>query len=149
HLTSCAQCRAELSSRRDVVAALEHVPHHAPSPLFAYHVMQHVRVYEPWYVPMVETAKRVMPRSRPVRVLAGATAAVIGITVTMAASWLLVRLYVAAFLLSVASERLRASADAFLSAALTTVFGDAAVGVARTSGVGGSVIVVVAFLFTV
>jgi hypothetical protein len=107
HIESCAECRAQLESRRRVAHELERLQHLTPSPLFAYRVMQRVQVYEPWYVPALDSARRFVPRSRPARLFAGATAGFAALTMTVAAVWIVSRLDVAFFLLSIVSERAR------------------------------------------
>ena len=72
HVRTCEDCRTTLEEARTVVTALEHLPHLAPSPLFANRLMSQVQVFVPWHVAALDSARRYVPRSQPVRYLVGA-----------------------------------------------------------------------------
>ena len=69
HVESCAACRAELAEARQVVSALERLPHLATSPLFADRVMSQVQVFEPWHVAALDSVKQWVPASRSARLV--------------------------------------------------------------------------------
>ena len=87
HIDKCAECRAELESARRFVAELEHLPHLAPSPLFAEKVMAQVQVIEPVHVAAAESVRRWLPESRPLRVLAGAAAVSVAVVLSVVSLW--------------------------------------------------------------
>jgi hypothetical protein len=149
HIESCAECRAQLESRRRVANELERLQHLTPSPLFAYRVMQRVQVYEPWYVPALDSARRFVPRSRPARIFAGATAGFAALTMTVAAVWIVSRLDVAFFLLSIVSERARAGALTAGSAMLSSALGEGLLQTMRARGSAGIAVALSAFFLAV
>lgn len=149
HVDACPACRSEVESRRRVVSALERVPHFSPSPLFAYRVMNQVELFEPWYVTLGDSLRSMAPRSRPARVVAAATAGVVGVTMTAAALWIVTRLDVVLFLISAVSERARVAVAAFAGSALRSALGDSAASALLQSGGTGIAIAVSVFLLTV
>ena len=149
HVESCAACRAEVEARRHVIAALERLPDFAPSPLFAYRVMTQVQVFQPWYVPALDAVRRLLPRSTPVRVFAGVTAASVAVALSVATVWILTRLDVAAFLLSVATGRLSGAASRAVRSLLTAALGDSVVSAIQLTGPQGIAAALTAFLLIV
>jgi|SRR5579862_4163046 len=133
HARECAQCRAQIEAGRQLVDAIEHLPRLAPSPLFAEHVMAQVHVYEPWDVAVRDAAttwiSRLVPRSRPLRVLAGAFGLAIASAGTLACIWLGAHLDAVFFFTSIARTRLRDVLLEQLGLVLSTVFGSRAVDV--------------------
>ncbi len=127
HLRQCDACRTELEEARRVVAALDELPHFAPSPLFAERVMASVQVHEPWYVTLRDTVESLVPRSRPARILAGAGALVMALVVSVASVAVLGRLDVVLFGWGWLADRGRVLAVDAIGGALTAVFGEPAV----------------------
>ena len=89
HVRQCEQCRAEVEAAQEVFALLGEMPHFAPDPGFAGRVMSQVQVFEPWHVTLRDTVLGLVPRSRPMRVLAGAGALVTALVVSAASIALL------------------------------------------------------------
>ena len=142
HVRSCASCRAELEEARAVVSALEHLPHLSASPLFADKVMAQVQVFEPWHVAARNSVLKWMPQSRPVRVLAGATALSAATLMTAATLWLLTQLDVLLFLLNLGVDRARSAFFAAAGDLIAGAFGQPALDALQT---GGTLALVVAF----
>jgi hypothetical protein len=88
HVDECADCRARLDDARVVADALERLPHFAPRIGFSDRIMSQVQVIEPWHVAALDTARRFVPASRPLRALALAGAAVASLTVSASAVWI-------------------------------------------------------------
>ena len=122
HLEECVTCRTEFEEQQQLVTTLEQMPHFTPSPLFAYRVMRKVEVFEPWYVTALNSIRRLVPRSRPARVVAAGLAAVMATVLTAGSIWLAGRLDAVAFVAGFTLERLRGvgtqAASGFVSAAL-------------------------------
>ncbi len=140
HIEECVTCRTELEARQKLVASLELLPHYTPSPLFAYHVMREVQVFEPWHVAAMNSVQRFIPRSKPARVLAAGLAGAVATTLTVATVWMASRLDAVAFLLTLGVERMRGlgseAVNGFVSSALgstgLTVGGDARIALAAS-----------------
>lgn len=139
HVETCAKCRAELAEARQVVSALERLPHLAPSPLFAERVMSQVQVFEPWYVTALDTARRWVPASRPARALALASTSVFALVVSIGAVWMAVRLDAFLFFFDLAGQRARAAVFNAFGDAIANMFGTAAVDALRTGGTAAMV----------
>jgi hypothetical protein len=92
HVEECDECRAELELARALVHDLEALPHFRPSPMFADRVMAQVQVFEPWHVAALETARRLVPKSRPLRVVTAVGAMSGAFVVTLATLAALARL---------------------------------------------------------
>ena len=88
HVDECPECRARLDEARVVADALERLPHFAPRVAFADRVMSQVQVIEPWHVAALDTARRFVPESRPLRILAVAGAGIASVTVSASAVWI-------------------------------------------------------------
>lgn len=88
HLDDCGECRARVEELRLVANALDALPHFAPRHQFADGVMAKVQVIEPWHVALAESAKRLVPESPSMRVLAGVGAGLAAVTVSGSALWL-------------------------------------------------------------
>ncbi len=149
HARRCAQCRAELERARAVMEALDHLPHFPPSPLFATRVMAQVHVFEPWQVSALDAARRWIPRSRPVRVLAGAMAMSLALVLSAASVWLALRLDALLFFSGVVYDNARTSVLQGLSSAGMTLFGQPAWSMLQANGVIGLVVVATAALATI
>lgn len=137
HLRLCAECRDELAERRQLVALLEDMPHFAPSPLFAERVMTRVQVFEPWHVTLRDTLSGLVPRSRPARILAGVAGLTTAMVVSVIGVMLVTRLDAVVFGLELGLDRGRSALLDLLSGAVTTIFGDGALGAMASAGPSG------------
>ena len=137
HVRRCASCRAELEAARAVTAELESLPHFAPSPLFAERVMARVQLFEPTHVTAVDTVRRLVPQSRPARLLAGAAAFSAAAVLSVAAIWLGANADSLFFLVDVASERGQGAVVAAFGRLVAGALGEPAVGALSTRGVAG------------
>jgi hypothetical protein len=135
HIEQCDPCRREVEAERLVVAELEQLPHLAPSPLFAYKVMKHVQVFEPWHAAALGSLRRFVPRSRAARVLTGATAGVVMTTLSAAAILIAFRLDAALFVLNLFLARARGEALGAASHLAGALFGETALASLRGNGV--------------
>ena len=149
HVRECGECRAELDAARELVAALEHVPHFTPSSRFAERVMQQVQVFEPWHVTARDTARQWLPRSRPAQVLAGAMAASAAFVLSLGAFWLLVRADMLVFVSGSLAERGRGVVSAALAEAITAAFGEGAGAALGGGGATGLAIALTGLLATI
>lgn len=149
HVAECAGCRDRVDAQRRLTDALERLPHFGPSPLFAYHVMRDVRVFEPWYVTAGDVVRRFLPRSRPARLLAGATAGLMAVVMTSLVLWIGTRVDAALLVANVVTERVRSvtlnAAGTFLSSAI----GESAVTLLRGHGTEAVTLALLAFIVTV
>jgi len=139
HVENCPKCRAELAEAREVVSALERLPHFTPSPLFRDRVMAQVQVFEPWHVTALDTAKRWLPASRPARFIGLAATSVFALAVSLGAVWMAVRLDAFLFFFDLAGQRVRTAVFDSLGGAIASTFGPAAVDALRTGGVTAAV----------
>lgn len=137
HVAGCERCAGELESARQVVDALDHLPRFAPSPLFADRVLGRVRVFEPWHVAAMDTARRYLPSSAPARILVAAGASSIGFVLTVATIWLTSRLDAFLFVSQLLLQRGRDALLTGTNAALASLLGESALEAIRTSGSGG------------
>jgi hypothetical protein len=118
HVRRCEHCRLELETARAVVAELEHLPHLGPSPLFTDRVLQQVQVFEPWHVAALDNVRRLVPQSRPARLLAATGALSFAAMLTVATLWIAARIDILVLLTGAAGDRTRqaigtAAGDAF------------------------------------
>ena len=149
HVDECADCREQLDQARIVVDALDDLPRFAPAPSFTNRVMADVQVIEPWHVAMIAGARRLVPKSAPMRIVMAASASVIALAVSTAAVWLAFRADVALYIAGLADQRARALVTSSLSDFAQSVFGAGAVDAVRAQGtmalaVGGAVLLVAA-----
>ncbi len=107
HLAECADCRARFDELRLVAEAVEALPHFTPSVRFSDAVMAKVQVVEPWHVALVDGATRLMPSSRPMRVLAGVGAGIAAVTISGSAAWLAFRGDLAGWVVNIFVDRTR------------------------------------------
>lgn len=87
HLESCADCRERLDALGGVAAQLDALPHFTPRFGFADRVMTQVQVIEPWHVALADSARRLVPQSTGMRVLAAAGAGLVATTISGSALW--------------------------------------------------------------
>jgi len=152
HVETCASCAAELDRQRRLVLELERLPRFTTSPLFALHVMREVQVFEPWYVPALDSVRRYLPRTQPVRVLMGSAVVLFATALTLSTVWIVTRLDLLAFLLSVGADRVRAAALGLAETLASSTFGvalNALGGGGATRGVTGVGMALTLFLLTV
>ena len=135
HVDACPTCRAELAEARQVVSALERLPHFAPSPLFADRVMSQVQVFEPWHVTALDSVRRWVPASRSARLIGIGATSVFAMLISAVAVWTAVRLDAFLFFFDLAGQRVRAGLFDALGSAIANTFGDAAVDALRAGGV--------------
>ena len=134
HVDACPACRAELAEARQVVSALERLPHLAPSPLFADRIMSQVQVFEPWHVAALDSVKRWVPTSRSARLVGIGATCVFALLMSVAAVWTAIRLDAFLFFFDLAGQRARAALFDAVGSAIANTFGDAAVDTLRTGG---------------
>ena len=134
HVDACPACRAELAEARQLVSALERLPHLAPLPSFADRVMAQVQVFEPWHVTALDSLKRWVPASRSARLVAIGATSVFALLISVAAVWTAVRLDAFIFFFDLAGQRARAALFDAVGSAIANTFGDAAVDALRTGG---------------
>jgi len=139
HIEVCAKCRAELAEARQVVSALERLPHLAPSPLFAERVMSQVQVFEPWHVAALDTVRRWIPASRPARALAVGATSTFALLISIGAVWMAVRLDAFLFFFGLAGQRARAAFFDTVGNVIGDTFGGAALDTLRNGGTAAMV----------
>ena len=126
HVRSCPTCSNELESARALVRKLEHLPHIAPSPLFASRVMSRVQLFVPWHVALLDSVRGLVPQSRALRVAAAGMFASIAIVLTLVSVWAFSRIDAVMFTADLVLDRMRIAAFGALGSAITAIFGDAA-----------------------
>jgi hypothetical protein len=134
HIDECRACAAQLAEGRVVCEALEALPHFAPRPRFAEKVMAQVQVVEPWHVAAFDTAQRLMPRSRPVRLVMAATAAFAATTLSASAVWLAFRADAALYFFNILADRARTTLVNGAGAFISQTFGASALDAIRSGG---------------
>jgi hypothetical protein len=107
HLERCVHCHSEVEAERRLVSQLESLPRLQPAPLFTYRVMRQVNVFEPWYVALADTIRKLTPRSRSGRIAASVLAAVAALVITAGSLWVARNLALLAFLAGVVASRVR------------------------------------------
>ncbi len=126
HVRSCAACSEELEGARALVRQLEHLPHIAPSPLFASRVMSQVQLFVPWHVALLDSLRGYIPQSRALRVAAGTVFATMAVALTIASLWALARIDAVLFAADLVLGKMRSAAFSALGEALSTLFGESA-----------------------
>ncbi len=134
HLAECGDCRARVDELRAVAGALDALPHFTPRRQFADSVMGKVQVIEPWHVAAVETAKRFVPASTPMRLLAGTGAGVAAVAISGSAVWLAFRADLAAWAFGLFLDRGR---ETVLSGAGEVAAGALGAGATGATAAGG------------
>jgi len=149
HVEQCPDCRARLDESRVFVESLERLPELAPSPLFTDRVMGEVNVFVPWHVAARDAIVERIPRSRPMRVLAGAMATTVALVLSVVSLGLIARFDMFMFFVSgVAFDRARELALAAAGGTLTSLFGEAAAAAILASGSTGLALALLALLIT-
>ncbi len=126
HARSCSACSSELESARALVRQLEHLPHLAPSPLFAGRVLSRVQLFVPWHVALADAVRGLVPESRPLRVAAAAIFATIAVALTVISVWMFTRIDAVMFAADLVLERVRSAAFGAIGGAMSALFGEAA-----------------------
>ncbi|MBI1808554.1 MAG: hypothetical protein HYR75_01545 [Gemmatimonadetes bacterium] len=137
HVEGCAECAAKLDDARLVVDALDRLPHFAPSAKFTDAVLAQVQIVEPWHVALLDAATRLVPKSRPMRVVMGATALTAATAMSASVMWLAVRADVAFYLFHQGADRARAALLGGIGALIDQAFGQSALEVLRSGGMTG------------
>lgn len=134
HVAGCAQCRAELGRARALIDDLERLPHAGPSLGFANRVMAKVEVFEPWYVTVIDSVRRSIPRSGPWRVLAGAGAGGVALSLSALAVWVSFRMDFAVYAAQLGWHRTQTAIATSAGMAVSQTFGDSALSALRNGG---------------
>ncbi len=137
HVEGCRECAAALDDARLVVDALDHLPHFTPSVKFTNAVLAQVQIVEPWHVALANTATRLIPASRPMRVVMGATAITAATAISASAVWLAFRADVAVYLFNAGVDRARGAVLSGVGTMITEAFGQQALELLRSSGLTG------------
>ena len=146
HARECEQCRARLEDARTVVAALEELPHFAPSFTMANKVMAQVPVFVPWHVTALDTVQRFMPRSRPAQIATVGLMGTAGAVLTGGALWLAARGNVVSFAADIAGNHLRGAALQAAQTGMVTLFGPSVMDTLQHGGVLGLGAIAAGFL---
>jgi len=134
HVDACADCRARLDEARVVADALERLPHFAPRTGFADRVLTNVQIVEPWHVAALDTARRFVPESRPVRVLALASASVASVAISAGAVWIAWSANLTLGSATVVTGQVRSALLAGIGQGLESVLGTGAAEALRANG---------------
>lgn len=134
HVDTCPDCAARLADARIVVDVLEGLQHFAPTPRFSANVMARVQVVEPWYVAAASGARRLVPESRPLRVVMAASASLVGLGLSASAVWLSLRSDVTLYALGLAAGRAREAMVDATGRIVAEAFGQGALEAIRTGG---------------
>lgn len=124
HVGECDECRRELDEARHLAAQLDELPRFAPSYGLADRVMAQVPVFVPWHVAARDSLGRLVPASRPLRVLALAGGSAMAAMLTMAAVWMLTRGDVVALAMAAAGDQLRTVVGSGARVVIGALFGE-------------------------
>ncbi|HLA89392.1 MAG TPA: hypothetical protein VJL28_03040 [Gemmatimonadaceae bacterium] len=136
HVEECPACRARLADARLVVDALEALPHFAPTLRFADQVMAEVQIVEPWYAAPLEAFRRIVPQSRPMRVVTATSATVAAATMSALALWLALRADAALYLFGLVTDRARGVMVSGAAALAGQLLGQPGLDAIRSGSVG-------------
>jgi hypothetical protein len=148
HLEACADCRAAIERAREVTAMLESLPHMPPSRDFAASVMAKVQVFEPWYVTVGDSVRRLIPKRGPWRVAASLGVGGAALSVSAIAIWVALRVDLAIYAVQMAGTRLQTASVSAAGSMVSSMFGDQALAVLRDGGVPALMIAATVFLAT-
>jgi hypothetical protein len=137
HVDECAECQSRLSGAQVVVDALEDLPHFAPKVRFADRVMAQVQVIEPWYAPALDAARRLMPRSVPVRVVTLATASVVATVLSAGAVWFALRADAVLYVFGLVSDKARTAVVSGAGALIGDTLGQPGLDALRSGSLSG------------
>lgn len=134
HVDGCADCRTRLDEARVVADALERLPHFAPRSGFSDRVLSQVQIVEPWHVAALDTARRFVPESRPLRALAVAGVALSSVVISAGAVWIALSAKLTFGSATVVTGRLRTAVVSGAQQGLESAFGTGAADVLRANG---------------
>lgn len=134
HVDECADCRARLDEARVVADALERLPHLAPRIGFADRVLSRVQIVEPWHVAALNSARRFVPESRPLRAVALATMGLTSVAISASAVWIALSANLTVGSATVVTGRMRTALVALITQALEAVLGASATEALQASG---------------
>jgi hypothetical protein len=137
HVATCEDCQGRLARSRRVVDALEDLERFAPRPQFADRVMAQVQIVEPWHVAMLDSARRFVPQSAPMRAVMAATASVVAVALTSGAVWLGLHADLALYSFNLAAGRARGALMDAAASVIGTAFGQSGLDALRSSGLRG------------
>ncbi|MEP6492346.1 MAG: hypothetical protein ABJF01_06700 [bacterium] len=137
HIRDCAECRAQVDEARAVLAALEDVPHFAPSHAFADRVLSQVPVFVPWHVTARDAVAQWLPQSRTARFAVAATATSVASVLTVAILWIVTQTDVVALASGAAGDQVRGLFYDAGRDVLSTVFGDQMFAIIQRTGTVG------------
>jgi len=134
HVDECADCQARLDEARLVANALECLPHLAPRTGFADRVLSRVHIVEPWHVAVLNSARRFVPESRPLRAVALATVGLTSVAISASAVWIALSANLTVGSATVVTGRLRTALVALVQQGLEAVLGASAAQALQASG---------------
>jgi hypothetical protein len=140
HVDGCEDCQARLARSQRVVDLLEDLPHFAPTPRFADRVMAQVQIIEPWHVAVLDTARRFVPQSAPMRALMTATASAMALALTSAGVWLALHTDLALYSFGLAAARARGALMEGAASLIGSALGASGLDALRASGMRGVVL---------
>lgn len=147
HILECDECRERLADAHVVVAALEALPHFAPSPRLPERVMAHVPVFIPAHVAARDTVRRWMPQSSVARIVAVAIGTAVTGTLTLAMAWLVaVQGDAVVFIAGLLGNRFRAAVSAAARSVAVALLGESALSALQAAGAIGTSLLVLGFL---
>lgn len=149
HIDVCDDCRTRLEEARVVADALERLQHFAPRSGFADRVMNQVHIVEPWHVAALDTARRFVPESKPLRAAAIAGAAVSSVAISASAVWIVWSANLTASSATVAAGRVRHTLVTITRQFVESVLGAGAMETLRSNGAMGVAIAGVGLLAAV
>jgi hypothetical protein len=134
HVDACPDCRARLDEARVVADALERLPHLAPRTGFADRVLSRVQIVEPWHVAALNSARRIVPESRPLRAVALATMGLASVAISASAVWIALSANLTVGSATVVTGRMRTAMVAGVQQALEAVLGASATQALQANG---------------
>jgi len=149
HVDDCADCRTRLEEARVVADALERLPHFAPRTGFSDRVLSQVQIVEPWQVAALDTARRFVPESRPLRVLALAGVGVSSVAISAGAVWIALSADLTIGSATVMAGRMRGTLVEAARQGVEAAFGAGAADALRANGAVAAAAGIVAVLAAV
>jgi len=146
HIRKCPACRGELDEARATVRALEHLPHLAPSPLFAERVLSRVNIFVPWHVAALDTLRGLVPSSRGGRIAFGVAGGSVAAVMSLLVLWIALRFDAVVFAVGILADRVRANILDAVGTLLAGALGDSAYTLVRTSGLLGLTVLTLALV---
>ena len=134
HIDECPECAGRLNDARVIVEALERLPHFTPSMRFSERVLAQLQIVEPWHVAIMESARRFVPRSVPMRVIMAASATLVATAISVSAVWLSFHADAAMYVFNLAAERGRSLLVNGVGSVIGDAFGQPGLDVVRSGG---------------